>query len=124
MTVAFSSCVHVASPDDPQDVPDYGEHEIERQQNSHNEQHNYDNEMGTLEPDEGIPEDELDKTNGQREHDTFARFGDTDENVELATKEKTQKCDIKRCSLMFRQATMSHDLSYDMDNTKIDSMCV
>lgn len=114
--------MHVASsyssPDDPQDVPDYGEHEIERhgQQQQHNEQynnhnHNYDT------------EDELDNkaTNGEEEQENSRPHFEDEEEEEAREKEK---CDIKRCSLMFRQATLSHDLSYDMDTNKIDSMCV
>lgn len=35
------------------------------------------------------------------------------------------KCgDIKQCSYMFRQATLSHNLSYDLSSEKIEKMCV
>lgn len=35
------------------------------------------------------------------------------------------KCgDIKQCSKMFREATLSHNLSYDLSSDKIEHICV
>ena len=35
------------------------------------------------------------------------------------------KCgDMKVCSAMFRKATLSHNLSYDLSNDKIEEMCM
>ena len=35
------------------------------------------------------------------------------------------KCgDMKLCSSMFRRATLSHNLSYDLSNDKIEEMCM
>ncbi|KAF7490579.1 hypothetical protein SSS_04130 [Sarcoptes scabiei] len=65
------------------------------------------------------------KSSSNRNAGTSSRFNSFLQRRSLQHQQQPIKCDeIKQCSRMFREATLSHNLSYDLSSEKIEHICV